>query len=37
VLYRGRVVEEGETADVLGSPRHDYTRELMAGVEGRGR
>ncbi|MBR7834297.1 ABC transporter ATP-binding protein [Actinospica durhamensis] len=37
VLYRGRVVEQGETADVLGSPRHDYTRELMAGVEGKGR
>ena len=37
VLYRGRVVEQGETAEVLGSPRHDYTRALMAGVEGRGR
>ncbi|WP_308160909.1 ABC transporter ATP-binding protein [Cellulomonas sp. GbtcB1] len=30
VLRDGRVVEEGATADVLGAPRHGYTRELVA-------
>jgi ABC-type microcin C transport system duplicated ATPase subunit YejF len=29
VLLDGRVVEEGPTADVLGAPRHDYTRLLV--------
>ncbi|MGW7693234.1 ATP-binding cassette domain-containing protein [Streptomyces asiaticus] len=32
VLRRGRVVECGETAAVLGAPRHPYTRELLAAV-----
>ncbi|MGP9759032.1 nickel ABC transporter ATP-binding protein NikE [Corynebacterium sp. AOP12-C2-36] len=32
VLKDGRVVEEGETATVLSSPRHAYTRELVAAV-----
>ncbi|MFD2796325.1 ABC transporter ATP-binding protein [Promicromonospora vindobonensis] len=32
VLHRGRVVEQGETAQVLGDPRHDYTRSLLAAV-----
>ncbi|MBW0253529.1 ABC transporter ATP-binding protein [Cellulomonas sp. PS-H5] len=30
VLRDGLVVEEGATADVLGAPRHEYTRELVA-------
>ena len=29
VLYSGRLVEEGRTADVIGNPRHPYTRGLM--------
>jgi len=30
VLHGGRVLEEGETADVLLRPRHAYTRALLA-------
>lgn len=30
VLYLGRVVEEGTTADVFSDPRHPYTRALLA-------
>jgi peptide/nickel transport system ATP-binding protein len=30
VLHAGRVLEEGETADVLMRPRHAYTRALLA-------
>lgn len=32
VLYRGRLVEIGKTADVLGAPRHPYTRQLLGGT-----
>ncbi len=32
VLRGGRVVEQGETADVLGSPREEYTRRLLESV-----
>ncbi len=32
VMYGGRVVEEGETADVLARPEHPYTRGLVACV-----
>ncbi|MBK1787284.1 ATP-binding cassette domain-containing protein [Prauserella cavernicola] len=32
VLHRGRVVESGDTADVLDRPRHDYTARLLAAV-----
>ena len=30
VLYAGRLVETGRTADVISAPRHPYTRGLMA-------
>jgi peptide/nickel transport system ATP-binding protein len=30
VLHAGRVLEEGETVDVLARPRHPYTRALLA-------
>ena len=30
VLHAGRVLEEGETIDVLTKPRHPYTRALLA-------
>jgi peptide/nickel transport system ATP-binding protein len=32
VLYRGRIVEAGETASVFENPQHDYTRLLLASV-----
>ncbi|WP_061293034.1 ABC transporter ATP-binding protein [Herbidospora cretacea] len=30
VLHDGEIVEQGPTARVLGDPRHDYTRHLLA-------
>jgi peptide/nickel transport system ATP-binding protein len=32
VMLQGELVEEGETARVLGDPRHRYTRTLLAAV-----
>ncbi|MET9896064.1 ABC transporter ATP-binding protein [Streptomyces sp. NPDC006465] len=32
VLYRGRIVASGSTAQVLGSPEDDYTRRLVAAL-----
>jgi peptide/nickel transport system ATP-binding protein len=32
VLHRGRIAEEGPTAQVLGDPQDDYTRRLIASL-----
>jgi peptide/nickel transport system ATP-binding protein len=32
VMYSGRVIEEGPTAQVLSRPRHPYTRGLLASI-----
>ncbi|KKB12534.1 hypothetical protein VE25_06285 [Devosia geojensis] len=32
VLWRGRLVEHGPTAQVIGAPRERYTRDLMAAI-----
>lgn len=32
VMREGRIVEEGPTPGVLGSPRHDYTKQLVIAV-----
>jgi peptide/nickel transport system ATP-binding protein len=32
VLQRGRVVERGQTDDVLDRPKHEYTRRLLASI-----
>ncbi|HEY7943027.1 MAG: ABC transporter ATP-binding protein [Burkholderiales bacterium] len=37
VMYAGRIVEQGTTADVLGAPRHPYTRGLLDSVPGHAR
>ena len=36
VMRGGRVVEQGDAAAVLGTPRHAYTQALIAAVPGRG-
>lgn len=35
VMYRGLVVEEGESEDLFNSPRHPYTRLLLDSVPGK--
>ena len=32
VMYRGRIVEDGPTADVVRRPRHPYTKALISAV-----
>jgi ABC-type dipeptide/oligopeptide/nickel transport system ATPase component len=37
VMYRGRLVEEGPVRQILRSPSHEYTKNLLASVPGMGR
>ncbi|MEM6616192.1 MAG: ABC transporter ATP-binding protein [Pseudomonadota bacterium] len=32
VMYMGKVVESGPTSEILGAPKHDYTKSLIAAV-----
>ena len=34
VMYKGRLVEEGPVRQILRTPRHEYTRTLLAAVPG---
>jgi len=34
VMYQGRIVEAGSTAEIFGSPQHPYTQALLAAVPG---
>jgi peptide/nickel transport system ATP-binding protein len=34
-MHRGRIVEEGITADVFNNPREIYTRQLLDSAPGR--
>ncbi len=34
VMFRGEVVETGQTGKVFAKPRHDYTRQLLSAVPG---
>jgi peptide/nickel transport system ATP-binding protein len=36
VMSQGRLVEYGTAAEVLGAPKHEYTRTLLAAAPGRG-
>lgn len=32
VMHRGKIVEQGESSEVFGNPRHQYTRRLLSAV-----
>jgi peptide/nickel transport system ATP-binding protein len=34
VMYRGEIVETGPAAELIGDPRHEYTRRLLAAAPG---
>ena len=34
VMHRGRIVEEGPTAEVLANPQDPYTQQLLAAIPG---
>ncbi len=34
-MYAGTVMETGTTEEIIGSPRHPYTRQLLASVPSR--
>ena len=34
VMYQGKLVEEGSTAQVFETPQQDYTRSLLAAIPG---
>mgnify|MGYP003482912020 CR=1 FL=1 len=36
VMHQGRIVEQGRTAELYGSPQHDYTRMLFQAAPGAG-
>jgi len=35
VMYRGQIVERGSMVDLLTSPQHEYTKNLLAAIPGR--
>jgi peptide/nickel transport system ATP-binding protein len=32
IMYRGRIVEEGNTEDIFGNPQHIYTKRLLSAI-----
>lgn len=32
VMYRGKIVEYGDSDDIFGSPQHEYTKKLLAAI-----